>query len=233
MRAPDFRSVRALPAGTVTFLFTDVEGSTRLLGELGGERYAESLAEHRRLLRDEFARHGGVEVDTQGDAFFIAFARASDAISAAQRAQEALSATSIRVRIDAAEEIGFHWWHGTTLISAAEYAEQAGRIEDAERWAREALPAVVRIDNRMGAITALALLARVATRRDEPGRAGLLWGAVEAEEARAPVGGWWQVEREAFSGPVLAAASAQFDRARSEGVRLSLVQAVEAALADA
>jgi predicted ATPase len=91
--------VAELPAGTVTFLFTDVEGSTRLLHELG-DRYADALAEHRRVLRDAFARHGGVEVDTQGDAFFVAFARASDALAAAREAQEAL-AGPIRVRMGA------------------------------------------------------------------------------------------------------------------------------------
>ena len=60
--------MRSLPGGTVTFLFTDIEGSTRLLRE-HGERYAELLSEHRRVLREAFARHGGVEVDTQGDAW--------------------------------------------------------------------------------------------------------------------------------------------------------------------
>ena len=86
-----------LPAGTVTFLFTDIEGSTRLLHELG-DAYADALAEHRRVLRDAFARHGGVEVDTQGDAFFVAFARASDAPAAAREAQAALDGP-IRVRM--------------------------------------------------------------------------------------------------------------------------------------
>ena len=74
--------VRQLPSGTVTLLFTDIEGSTRLLHELG-ERYADVLADHRRVVRDAFSRTGGVEVDTQGDAFFVAFARASDAVAAA------------------------------------------------------------------------------------------------------------------------------------------------------
>ena len=72
-----------LPSGTVTFLFTDVEGSTRLLHELGAEAYAEALAEHRRVLREAFAAHGGVEVDTQGDAFFVAFPTAPGALAAA------------------------------------------------------------------------------------------------------------------------------------------------------
>src|SRR6266567_522750 len=80
-----------LPTGTVTFLFTDIEGSTRLLHELG-DGYADALAEHRRALREAFARHGGVEVDTQGDAFFYAFARAGDALAA-------LAEGPIRVRV--------------------------------------------------------------------------------------------------------------------------------------
>src|SRR5437773_6485231 len=90
--------VPELPAGTVTFLFTDIEGSTRLLQELG-EDYAGVLAEHRNTLRDAFARHGGVEVDTQGDAFFIAFGRANDALAAAGDAQEALSSGRLGVRM--------------------------------------------------------------------------------------------------------------------------------------
>jgi class 3 adenylate cyclase len=62
-----------LPTGTVTLVFTDIEGSTKLLHELGADGYADALAEHRRLLREAYGRHGGVEVDTQGDAFFYAF----------------------------------------------------------------------------------------------------------------------------------------------------------------
>jgi class 3 adenylate cyclase len=61
--------VRTLPSGTVTFLFTDIEGSTMSLRELGSD-YAHALAAHRRIVRDAVSRHGGVEVDTQGDAFF-------------------------------------------------------------------------------------------------------------------------------------------------------------------
>jgi len=89
--------MRELPRGTVTFLFTDIEGSTRLLQELGDD-YVEALSEHRRVLREAFERHGGVEVDTQGDAFFVAFAEAKDALAAAEEGQRALSGP-IRVRI--------------------------------------------------------------------------------------------------------------------------------------
>ena len=78
-----------LPTGAVTFLFTDIEGSTRLLQELG-PAYSEALVAHRQVLRQAFQRHGGVEVDTQGDAFFAAFASAAEAVAAAQEAQRAL-----------------------------------------------------------------------------------------------------------------------------------------------
>jgi predicted ATPase len=90
--------VSGLPIGVVTLLFTDVEGSTRLLHELGDD-YAEALHTHRRRLRLAFAEHEGVEVDTQGDAFFVAFARASNAVSAAVDCQRALAGGPIRVRM--------------------------------------------------------------------------------------------------------------------------------------
>ena len=79
-----------LPRGTVTLLFTDMEGSTRLLQQLG-ERYTDLLEEYRQLLRAAFQQWNGNVVDTQGDAFFVAFARASDAVSGAVAAQRALA----------------------------------------------------------------------------------------------------------------------------------------------
>ena len=88
-----------LPTGTVTFLFTDIEGSTRLLHELGPKGYAQALADHRRLLRAAFADHGGVEVDTQGDAFFVAFGTAEGAAAAARMSQAVLSQGVVQVRI--------------------------------------------------------------------------------------------------------------------------------------
>jgi len=78
------------PTGTVTMLFSDVEGSTRALRQLGPERYAEALDLHRRLLRDAFEQHGGYEVDCEGDAFFVAFPRAESAVAAAVDAQQRL-----------------------------------------------------------------------------------------------------------------------------------------------
>jgi predicted ATPase/class 3 adenylate cyclase len=88
-----------LPTGTVTFLFSDVEGSTKLLHELGPEAFAEALADHRRVLRAAFASHGGIEVDTQGDSFFVAFPTAPGALQAAAAATEGLASGPTRVRI--------------------------------------------------------------------------------------------------------------------------------------
>ena len=104
---------RNLPSGTVTFLFTDVEGSTKLLHGLGADGYAEALATHRRLLRQAFADHGGVEVDTQGDAFFVAFPTAPGALAAARQATDALATGPIKVRI------GLHT--GTPLLTDEGY----------------------------------------------------------------------------------------------------------------
>jgi len=94
--------VSDLPTGTVILLFTDIEGSTRLLQQLGA-RYSDVLAECRSLLRTVFQQYHGHEVDTQGDAFFVAFARASDAVAAAVAAQRALFthtwAEGVQVRV--------------------------------------------------------------------------------------------------------------------------------------
>src|SRR6266436_2254360 len=97
-------SMRDLPTGTVTPLFTDIEGSTHLLQQLG-DRYASVLAECRHLLRASFQEWNGHEVDTQGDAFFVAFARATDAVLAAVEVQRAFAShpwpegATVRVRM--------------------------------------------------------------------------------------------------------------------------------------
>src|SRR3954454_23598659 len=114
-----------LPTGTVTFLFTDVEGSTRLLRQFGPERYAEALADHRRVLRNAFVAEGGVEVDTQGDAFFVAFPTATGAVASATVGQRALASGPIAVRM------GLHT--GTPTVAAEGYVGI-----DAHRGARVA-----------------------------------------------------------------------------------------------
>ena len=107
----------------MTFLFTDVEGSTQLLHRLGEASYADALAEHRRLVREAFGRHGGVEVDTQGDAFFFAFPSAEAALEATQEGGRDLESGPIRVRI------GIHT--GTAVRTSEGYVG-----EDVHRAAR-------------------------------------------------------------------------------------------------
>ncbi len=96
-----------LPSGTVTFLFTDVEGSTRLLKQLG-PGYAELLAEHHRILRSAFVAHGGTEVDNQGDSFFVAFQTAKEAVAAAVDAQRDLFAEAWPAGAQVRVRMGLH-----------------------------------------------------------------------------------------------------------------------------
>jgi class 3 adenylate cyclase len=132
--APWVRSrVRSFPSGTLTFLFSDVEGSTRLVRECGDAKWADLLDTHRQLLRAAFAAHGGHEVGTQGDSLFAVFTRATDAMAAAIGGQQALeqhcwpAATPIRVRV------GLHT--GEALAHADNYVghevHRASRICDA------------------------------------------------------------------------------------------------------
>ena len=96
-----------LPTGTVTLLFTDIEGSTRLLQQTG-EHYAGVLEECRQMLRAAFSTYGGHEVDTQGDAFFVAFVRATDAVSAVAAVQRTLASHTFPDGVAARVRMGLH-----------------------------------------------------------------------------------------------------------------------------
>ena len=117
-----------LPGGTVTFVFTDIEGSTKLLQELGDERYGQVSGDHRRLVRETFGARGGTEIDTQGDAFFYSFPRARDAVSAAVDAQRALrdhewpegKVVRVRMGVHTGEpQIGDEGYLGLDVVRAA------------------------------------------------------------------------------------------------------------------
>ncbi len=116
----------------MTFLFTDIEGSTRLEREFR-ERYGEVLAEHQRLLRSTFTRHGGREIDTQGDSFFIVFPRARDAVAAAVEAQRTLGTHAWPDEQQVRVRIGMHT--GEASLSDGRYAglavHRAARISAA------------------------------------------------------------------------------------------------------
>jgi class 3 adenylate cyclase len=117
--------------GTVTFAFTDIEGSTKLLQELGDEGYAGVSRDHRRIVRETFGASGGTEIDTQGDAFFFSFQRARDAIAAAVAAQRALRAHAwpegreLRVRMGlhtGEPQVGDEGYLGIDVVRAARIA---------------------------------------------------------------------------------------------------------------
>ena len=91
--------VVAQPVGSVTLVFTDIEGSTKLLDELGASAYKDALAEHRRIVREAFGRHSGYEVDYEGDAFFYAFASAADAVDGVSEAMRGLAESTISIRV--------------------------------------------------------------------------------------------------------------------------------------
>ena len=118
-------------AGTVTFAFTDIEGSTKLLQELGDDGYATVSRDHRRIVREAFGAGGGEEVDTQGDAFFYSFARARDALAAAVAAQRALrdhawpEGHEVRVRMGlhtGEPQVGEEGYLGLDVVRAARIA---------------------------------------------------------------------------------------------------------------
>jgi predicted ATPase/class 3 adenylate cyclase len=123
---------RDLPAGVVSFLFTDIEGSTRLLRELG-EAYEGLLDQHHALLRAAWREHDGHELKTEGDAFLVAFDDAAHAIGAAVEAQRALAGaawpTDMPVRVRIGIHSGYARPRGDSYVALA--LHQAARVVDA------------------------------------------------------------------------------------------------------
>jgi class 3 adenylate cyclase/tetratricopeptide (TPR) repeat protein len=122
-----------VPTGTVTFLYTDIEGSTRLLRELGRDRYGDVLSAHHRLLRTAFADAGGIEIDTKGDSFFVVFRNAPAAVAAAGNVQRVLVEHDWPEEADVRVRMGLHT--GEAAVSSAGYiglaVHEAARIGDA------------------------------------------------------------------------------------------------------
>lgn len=173
-----------LPGGTVTFLFTDVEGSTDLLHELGAERYADALTAHRHVIRAAVHEHGGVEVDTQGDAFFVAFPTAPGALAAAAQSVAKLARGPIRVRIGLQGYLfeGRRWLDGALVATrgtrsaarakalggAALLSTMQGDRPAARLWATEARSLGLELGEARDACVGMLTLGRAALAEGHP-----------------------------------------------------------------
>jgi tetratricopeptide (TPR) repeat protein len=174
----------------------------------------ESLELHRRF----GSRKGeGLALGTLGD---IEWRSGNDRARALELAEQSAAI---------AGDVGYLWWQAAMLYNLCEWSLELDRADDAERFARESLALAQRIADRMLTVYLLALLARIAAAEGDAERAGLLWGAIEAEEQRGTVG-QWEAEREAYAAPVLAAAGREFERGRTIGRGLRLNEAVACAL---
>jgi len=131
-----------------------------------------------------------------------------------------------------AAETGFTWWRVTMHLTLAELLHKRGRLGESEAWIREALHLIAGMGDRPRTVYALALLAWWAAEAGQEVRAGRLWGAIEGEEERAPIGPWggpvgqWEAEREHYAQLILSRDGPEFARGRLEGRHLSLQQAV-------
>jgi predicted ATPase/class 3 adenylate cyclase len=137
----------ALPSGLVTLLFTDVEGSTRLLDELGAERYAAALLDHRDALRALASAHHGIEFGTEGDALFFVFGDAADGLACAGEMQAAIAGGQLRVRI------GVH--SGEVLLADGDYVGMA--VHKAARICSAAHGGQVVVSDQTRALAGVAL----------------------------------------------------------------------------
>jgi len=135
----------------------------------------------------------------------------------------------VRESAELAREAGVPWWESGALAELACLSLNAGRLDEGEAHARESLEIADRLRDRAGRVFGVGLLAWAAAERGIEERAGLLWGAVEDEDAFAPLGGWRR-HRETCQDRVLRLAAPAFDRSRVEGRALTLDDAVAIAL---
>ena len=135
----------------------------------------------------------------------------------------------VRESVVLAREAGVPWWESGALAELASLSLNAELLDEGEAHARESLALADRLHDRPGRIFGVGLLARIAAERGLPERAGLLWGAIEDEDAIAPLGGWRR-HRQTCEGRILELAGPEFDRSRADGRELTLDDAVAIAL---
>ena len=196
-----------------------------VLGRLAQSALDEGEIERARELTEESARLVEAAGFVRGQAIAAQlFAEIERAGGHHDRAVELLSRSAAL-----AAGSGFTWWHGVTLLDLAALELERDRIEPSERRALEALRPLAEVGDRQNLVYAFALLADLAARSGRRARAGRLWGAIEAEEARGPIGAWAN-DRDEAERLVLAAAGPDFDAARAEGRVLALDEAIEFAV---
>ncbi len=131
-----------------------------------------------------------------------------------------------------AREVGFDWWEAGALLNVGDVALSAGRLDEADEALRTGVRIGQRVGDRQDLAYGLGLLARLAFLRGQLERAGVLWGGIEAEEQRGPIG-QWEADRHEIADVLLARPDPDFERGRAEGLTLSLDEAVDRALDDA
>jgi class 3 adenylate cyclase len=230
MRASGTTGQTELPSETVTLLFTNIEGLTRLLQQLG-DGYSAVLADHHRLMRAALANHNGRQVHPQGDSFVIVFASVLNATKAACEAQQALTANAWRLCTEVRVRMALHT--GEPTLSTGVYlgldVQRAARLCAAGHGGQ----VLVQTGNKLGIANCLEGLAGVALAHDRPADAARLLGSVEA--LLEMVGGTLQWgARARFERDRDAARTrlgdAAFSAATAEGRGLGLEQAIDYAL---
>jgi predicted ATPase/class 3 adenylate cyclase len=205
----------------------DRRGVSAVLGRLAGIVLERCDVDRAREMADESSRLAEETGFVRGQAIAAQLlAGIERATGDCDRAAELLARS-----VELAADCDFLWWQGVTLLELAELELGCDSGAQAELRAREALAPLAQVGDRQNLVYAFALLALLATQDGRQARAGRLWGAIEAEEARGPVGAWEQ-EREQYALPILAATNPAFDAARTEGRVLELTEAIAFATRD-
>ena len=223
-----------LPDGAVTFLFTDIESSTKLLHQLGAESYAAALAEHRDIVRRlEQARELVEESHEIHERYHDVwgFAQTVGTLGAVERdaGNESRAYELVSESARLAEQAGVPWWQAGMLVELSALSLEAGRTDDAESKAREGLALAQQLHDYGGQVFGVGVLACVAGEHGEVDRAGRLWGAIEDHRVGAPLGGWLR-HRSSCERHIRRLTHVGLEAALARGRELALDKAVDLAL---
>jgi predicted ATPase/class 3 adenylate cyclase len=206
----------------------DEWGETHLIHRLAVEASRVGDSDRARAL----AEQGLASSRRLGDQRGVAIALSTLAGAAEEEGDRTQAMALYEESTRVAYEAGFTWWAGGTLLNLAELAEKSGRIDDAARWLREGIAVIARLGDRQHLVYGLALASRILAQQGRIMDAGMLWGAVEAEEQRGPVG-QWESDRGEYAEPMVPYEGPGFESGRAQGHELSFDAVVQRFLADA